>query len=207
MSTGGSSTKGPLIMPTINSLYYGGGQQPSPANVIEVSGTPNPAAIDNDLGTIAVDNAAGNAYILASKTGGTATWKEISGSPMPPVTLLLDQTSASTGPLTSGPNAGGISIVPSNPNQITTTANSGHHALSIGFNSATMGSASLTAGTATVANPHVHSHSLIFLTVNTPGGTPGFLSVPSASISDGVSFVVNSSNVADTSLFNYWIVS
>lgn len=62
-------------MPTLSpkvTPYYGGGQVPNPANVIQTSGAPSSKS-EQDLGTIAVDNALGNIYMLASKIGGS-TW-------------------------------------------------------------------------------------------------------------------------------------
>jgi hypothetical protein len=70
-----------------------------------------------------------------------------------------------------------------------------------------VGTATLVAGTVTVATTAVTAASKIFVTVNTPGGTPGFISVPTASIVAGTSFVINSSNAADTSTINWWIIN
>lgn len=68
-------------MPTLapsQTPYYGGGQVINPANVIPVSGVPSPA-IKALPGTIAVDNAAGNAYICVSNVGNVSTWQLITG--------------------------------------------------------------------------------------------------------------------------------
>jgi hypothetical protein len=70
-----------------------------------------------------------------------------------------------------------------------------------------IGTATLVAGTVTVSTVSAKTGSRIFLSVNTPGGTQGFLSAPSASIVNGVSFVINSTNVADTSTVNWWIIN
>jgi len=72
---------------------------------------------------------------------------------------------------------------------------------------ASMGTATLVAGTVTVSTTAVATGSTIFLTCNTPGGVQGFLSAPVASITNATSFVINSSNVADTSTVNWWIVN
>ncbi len=66
-----------------------------------------------------------------------------------------------------------------------------------------IGSATLVAGTVTVSNPYVTSTSTIFLSRKTIGGTAGYLSI--GTISDGVSFVINSSSATDTSVVNYLI--
>lgn len=68
-------------MPTLSTKttpYYGGGQVKNPANVIRTSGAPS-ANIHDNLGTIAVDNAAGAVYILSSKSGGSSSWGVIKG--------------------------------------------------------------------------------------------------------------------------------
>lgn len=70
-----------------------------------------------------------------------------------------------------------------------------------------IGTATLVAGTVTVSTTAVTSSSLIFVTVNTPGGTQGFLSVPSGSIVNGTSFVINSSSNTETSTVNWWIIN
>lgn len=72
---------------------------------------------------------------------------------------------------------------------------------------ASMGTATLVGGTVTVSTTAVATGSTIFLTCNTPGGTQGFLSAPSASIVNATSFVINSSSGTDTSTVNWWIVN
>jgi len=72
---------------------------------------------------------------------------------------------------------------------------------------AVTGTATLAAGTIVVATTSVAAGSLIFLTRNTPGGTVGNLSAPVASITAGVSFVINSDNVLETSTVNWWIIN
>lgn len=69
------------------------------------------------------------------------------------------------------------------------------------------GTATLVAGTVTVNTTMVRSTSLIFLTVNTPGGTRGWLSAPSSSIVNGTSFVINSSSNTETSTVNWWFIN
>lgn len=72
---------------------------------------------------------------------------------------------------------------------------------------ASVGTATLSSGTITVNTTAVTASSLIFVTCNTPGGTQGFLSVPTASITAGTSFVINSSSGTDTSTVNWWIIN
>lgn len=68
-------------------------------------------------------------------------------------------------------------------------------------------SAAMTAGSITISTTAVTASSIISLTANTPGGTAGILSAPTASIIDGTSFVINSSSSLDTSTVNWWIVN
>lgn len=70
-----------------------------------------------------------------------------------------------------------------------------------------MGTVTLIGVTTTVPTLAVKTGSKIFLTVNTPGGTQGFLSAPTASIIDGASFVINSSSATDTSTVNWWVIN
>ena len=68
---------------------------------------------------------------------------------------------------------------------------------------AKMGASTLVAGTVTVANTSVTANSRIFLTCQTPGGTPGFLRV-SARVA-GTSFTILSSSNTDTSVVG-WLI-
>lgn len=69
------------------------------------------------------------------------------------------------------------------------------------------GTATLSGGTVTVSNSHVTANSKIIVTVNTPSGTQGFLSVPTASIIAGTSFIINSSSGTETSTVNWKIIN
>lgn len=66
------------------------------------------------------------------------------------------------------------------------------------------GVATLTAGSVTVANTSVTANSIILVTCLTPGGTPGFLRI--STVTAGTSFVITSSNAADTSVVSWFIV-
>ncbi len=68
---------------------------------------------------------------------------------------------------------------------------------------AKQGTGVLVAGTVTIANTSVTANSRIFLTTQTPGGTPGALYVSARTA--GTSFNVTSTNGADTSTFAYEI--
>jgi hypothetical protein len=68
-----------------------------------------------------------------------------------------------------------------------------------------VGSGTLSGGTATISTTAVTSNSLIFLTDTSNGANIGTLSV--GSITSGTSFIINSSNVLDSSTFNWFMVN
>jgi hypothetical protein len=68
---------------------------------------------------------------------------------------------------------------------------------------AVMGTSTLVAGTVTVNTTKVTANSRIFINISTPGGVQG---ITSYTISAGTSFTVTSTNVADTSSFNWVII-
>jgi hypothetical protein len=79
---------------------------------------------------------------------------------------------------------------------------------------ASIGTATLVAGTVTVSTTAVTTNSKIMLSYNTPIGTLGVvIAAPSASIVNGVSFVINSLTSANTvlttdlSTINWWIIN
>jgi len=67
----------------------------------------------------------------------------------------------------------------------------------------TMGAGALTSGSATISTTKVTADSRIFVTVTTPSGTQGHLSVTRSA---GVSFTVASTSASDASSFNWLIV-
>ena len=69
---------------------------------------------------------------------------------------------------------------------------------------AKMGQSTLVAGTVTVLTTAVTANSRIYLTVAIPGGTQGFLSI--GTITAATSFVINSTDVLETSTVNWMIV-
>lgn len=79
--------------------------------------------------------------------------------------------------------------------------------IATGTNASIGTSAAMTAGTITIATTAVTVGSQIFVSHNTPGGTPGILSVPEASIVAGTSFVINSTSSSDTSTVNWLIIN
>lgn len=68
------------------------------------------------------------------------------------------------------------------------------------------GTATLVGGQAIVETTKVLTDSLIHVSVNTPGGTQGFLSTPEADIVNLTSFVINSTERTDTSTAGYQVV-
>ena len=80
-----------------------------------------------------------------------------------------------------------------------------------------LGTATLVAGTVTVNVPSVQAGDYVFVTIDTPLGTSGFLSVPHSTITSAVytngvittpaRFIINSSQGADTSIVRYMIVT
>lgn len=83
------------------------------------------------------------------------------------------------------------------------TGNASQYRLKGGAATDFIGSATLVAGTVTVANTNIAAADRIFIQRITPGGTPGHLSY---AISAGVNFTINSSDAADTSTVGYFIV-
>lgn len=69
------------------------------------------------------------------------------------------------------------------------------------------GTATLSGGTVTVNNTRVTASSLIFAMHNAPGGTIGILSVDSSKIVASTSFVIDSSNAADTSTVRWFFIN
>lgn len=67
-----------------------------------------------------------------------------------------------------------------------------------------IGTAVLVAGVSTVVNTSITANSLIFLTSQSSGGTPGFLKITAKT--NGTSFVITSSSVLDTSTVGWHII-
>lgn len=77
--------------------------------------------------------------------------------------------------------------------------------IATGSNASIGVSAAMTAGTITISTTAVTTNSRIFLTHATLGGTQGILSV--GTITDGTSFVINSSSATDTGTVNWIIIN
>jgi hypothetical protein len=105
---------------------------------------------------------------------------------------------------TGGLRTGDSYLTDANGNLVMTITGTGL-VLSEGSN-ATQGTAVLNGTTAVVvSNTTISANSRIYLTIQTPGGTPGAPYV--SAISAGVSFSVKSTNAADSSTVAYLIVS
>lgn len=63
-----------------NTPFYGGGQVPNPANVIQTSGVPSSVLTEDGIGSLAIDNSAAAGYLLVSKSGGINTWLVFQGA-------------------------------------------------------------------------------------------------------------------------------
>ena len=140
-----------------------------------------------------------------------------------PSAQLLFQSSSSNGPWTTRASISASSLLSSSgalsaSTTITAgtniTATNGNLSLNTagnkiniatGTNGSVGTSSAMTAGTITISTTAVTASSLIFLTHKTLGGTQGILSV--GTIVAGTSFVINSSNAADTGTVNWWIVN
>jgi hypothetical protein len=71
---------------------------------------------------------------------------------------------------------------------------------------AVAGTATLVGGTVTVSTTAVKTGDLIVVWANDPGGTPGILSAPTGSITNGTSFIINSSSGTDVSHVSWLII-
>lgn len=138
--------------------------------------------------------AAATGTLLAGSTGANPAFTgspSVSGSVTAGTTLTatLGAITATNGNLVLG-TAGNKLLVPTGSN-------------------ASIGTATLTTGTVTVATTAVTASSLIFVSYNTCTSTlAAALSAPSASISAGVDFVINSEDATDsTSTVNWWIIN
>lgn len=176
------------------------------------------ASIDIDgsvfLGTITT---AGTATILMAnsviETGATAA---ISHGSANPLTLSGIVINSSNNPAIAGAGAGVITLgsITFENNDIIAVGliRSSVPKLAIGglkigqvVGVSTIGGATLVAGTVVVATTAVLATSRIFVTRSNIAGVPGYLSV--TAVAPGISFTVTSSNVGDTSNFDWFIIN
>jgi hypothetical protein len=93
--------------------FFGGGQVPNPANVIQRAGAPGSAGVDNALGTLYINTSTDIIYALVDKTAGVATWAILGGASGAVATL----TGGSGGAIS--PSSGNITLA-GTANQIST---------------------------------------------------------------------------------------
>lgn len=132
----------------------------------------------------------------ALMSGGVSANPAFTGSP----SFSGSVTAATTITATLG------AITATNGNLVLGTAGN-KLSIATGSNASIGTSAAMTAGSITISTTAVTASSKIFLSANTPGGTAGILSAPTASIVANTSFVINSSSSLDTSTVNWWIVN
>jgi len=203
-------------MPTLSpqtTPYYGGGQVLNPANVIKTSGAPSNKLTEDHLGTIAVDNSAGAAYMLMSKSGGVDTWNKLesSGSTGSFTTLTstgattLATTGASTNTFGNTTGATSVAISAGSGGINLTGAVTSANAITVtaGNITATAGNfVSSTAGDGIVLNSGTASGT----TTATLNGRSGQVTITTPSIAAGATFsfaLTNSSITASTTQVLY----
>lgn len=137
-------------------------------------------------------------------------WSALTSATSNSNALFINQTGANSYSTHVGAFGFGSTTVPTDKVEVTGNvallAAGNKIKIATGSN-ASVGTATLVAGTVTVNTTAVATGSTIFLTCNTPGGTQGFLSAPSGSIVNATSFVINSSSGTDTSTVNWWIIN
>lgn len=79
--------------------------------------------------------------------------------------------------------------------------------IATGTNASIGTSAAMTAGAVTVATTAITASSKVFVSAAVAGGTQGTLRADPADYIAGTSFVIRSSNAADTSTVNWWIIN
>lgn len=108
--------------------------------------------------------------------------------------VTLDGSTKNFSLVTSGASLGGNF----------TLLNTGNKILIKSGTNASAGTATLVGGTVTVNTTAVTANSIIHLTSQADGGTPGFLRITTKTA--GTSFVITSSSASDTSTVGWWIM-
>jgi len=191
----------------------------SPTTALEVSGALdtyikfNTAATNGDVGLL-INNSgdANSSWSLYRKDNGNLYLGSSTGQ-WPGGTLTIPvifEPNAPTNTLNMS-TAGriGIGLMPTTDKlevagNISLTSAGNKIKIATGSN-ASLGTATLVAGTVTVNTTAVATGSTIMLTCNTPGGTQGFLSY--GTIVNATSFVITSSSATDTSVVNWWVLN
>jgi len=202
-------------LPTPITPYYGGGQVANPANVIATSGAPSNKFTEDRVGTMAVDNAAGNIYGLASKSGGVDTWVLLGGASgaissvlgtanqvtvntaANVATVSLPNAITTPGSLaTTSTLASGTTLTAGTSLSVTTSATVGTTiTATLGNITATNGSfVASTAGTGLIFNPGTVSGT----TTGTLNARVGQITITTPSIAAGATFAFTLTNSAIT---------
>lgn len=160
--------------------------------------------------TGSASGATGAIIFAPNLTSIGSKWSALTSATSNANALFINQTGANSYSTHVGAFGFGAATVPTDKLEVTGNvallAAGNKIKIATGSN-ASVGTATLVGGTVTVNTTAVATGSTIFLTCNTPGGTQGFLSAPSASITNATSFVINSSSGADTSTVNWWIIN
>jgi hypothetical protein len=205
----GSGTTGAVVTLTGGS---GGAISPSAGN-INLSGTANQITTAGSGSTItfsipAAFIAPGSIASTTTITSGTALVATTTVTAGTGITSTTGNITATAGAVNAGTSMTATlgNITATNGNLVLSTAGN-KLSIATGANASIGTSVAMTAGSVTISTTAVTASSKIFLTVNTPGGTQGTLSAPTASIVAATSFVINSSNAADTSTVNWLIIN
>jgi len=162
--------------------YYGGGQVPAPANVITVVGAPSVHAVENSLGTLAVDYTNSNAYILVAKANNTATWYLVGGA-----SASFTGLAASSG--SAAPSGGSITLAGTS-NEITTIGSG--HTITFSLPSSVIAPGSLASTTSMTVGNHL---------IVTTGGvtvTAGNIATSAGSITSATTLTATSGAITAT---------
>lgn len=173
-----------------------------------------PSATSSGIGAIWYDGShlkfriGGTTYQIDQQGGGTVTTASVvtangvSGSvanptTTPAITLTLGAITPSSIATTGAVSTGNLTLgTAGNKISITTGSN------------ASAGTGTLVGGSATISTTAVTANSLIFVTDTAISLTNvGTLTVPTASIIAGTSFVVKSTNILDISTFSWLIIN
>lgn len=175
--------------------------------VESVVGTANQVTVTTSSGvaTVSLPSAITTPGSLTTTTSLAATTTVTAGTGITSTTGNIVATAGAVNAGTSMTATLG-NITATNGNVVLGTAGN-KLSIATGANASMGTSVAMTAGTVTVSTTAVTASSKIFLSANTPGGTQGVLSAPTASIVAGTSFVINSSNAADTSTVNWLIIN
>ena len=162
--------------------YYGGGQVPNPSNVITVVGAPSIHAVENGLGTLAIDYTNSNAYILVAKANNTATWYLVGGS-----SSGFNGLAASAG---AAVPAGGSITLAGTANEVSTSG--AGHTITFSLPAAVIAPGTLASTTSMTVGNHL---------IVTAGGvtvTAGNIATAAGSITASTSLTASAGNITAT---------